>query len=251
MTPLSILELVRVTQETDARGALDNARDLAAHAERLGLSPHLGGGASQHAGHRQRRDVGRARPSRRRDDDHPGRRRRHHAAQPCALCHRRAVRNAGAALSRPHRPRARPRPGHRPAHAARPAPPAGGRRERSRRTFSSCRPSWPRPLPASASRRCRRRERKCRCGSSDRAISARCSPPSSGCPTPSPRISPPTCSSRRSKSIAAASSRRNSSTGPMPWSASTSSPPTATRRRAVSPRPSKCRSPTSSAARGA
>jgi luciferase family oxidoreductase group 1 len=36
MTPLSILELVRVTQETDARGALHNARDLAAHAEKLG-----------------------------------------------------------------------------------------------------------------------------------------------------------------------------------------------------------------------
>ena len=36
MTPLSILELVRVTQETDARGALDNARDLAAHAETWG-----------------------------------------------------------------------------------------------------------------------------------------------------------------------------------------------------------------------
>ena len=36
MTPLSILELVRVTQETDARGALMNARDLAAHAERWG-----------------------------------------------------------------------------------------------------------------------------------------------------------------------------------------------------------------------
>jgi len=38
MTPLSILELVRVTQETDARGALINARDLAAHAERWGFS---------------------------------------------------------------------------------------------------------------------------------------------------------------------------------------------------------------------
>jgi luciferase family oxidoreductase group 1 len=36
MTPLSILELVRVTQSTDARGALDNARDLAAHAEKWG-----------------------------------------------------------------------------------------------------------------------------------------------------------------------------------------------------------------------
>jgi len=38
MTPLSILELVRVTQETDARGALMNARDLAAHAEKWGFS---------------------------------------------------------------------------------------------------------------------------------------------------------------------------------------------------------------------
>src|SRR5260370_94967 len=36
MTALSILELVRVTDETDASGALNNARDLAAHAERWG-----------------------------------------------------------------------------------------------------------------------------------------------------------------------------------------------------------------------
>ena len=33
MTALSILDLVRVTEETDARGALDNARDIAVHAE--------------------------------------------------------------------------------------------------------------------------------------------------------------------------------------------------------------------------
>src|SRR6195256_4467626 len=36
MTSLSILDLVRVTQNTDARGAFDNARDLARHAERWG-----------------------------------------------------------------------------------------------------------------------------------------------------------------------------------------------------------------------
>ena len=36
MTTLSILELARVTAGTDARGALDNARDLAAHAEGWG-----------------------------------------------------------------------------------------------------------------------------------------------------------------------------------------------------------------------
>jgi luciferase family oxidoreductase group 1 len=36
MTPLSILELCRVTEGADARSALDNARDLAVHAERWG-----------------------------------------------------------------------------------------------------------------------------------------------------------------------------------------------------------------------
>lgn len=38
MTNLSILDFVRITQEVDARGALDNARDLALHAERLGYT---------------------------------------------------------------------------------------------------------------------------------------------------------------------------------------------------------------------
>ena len=36
MALLSILDLVRVTEETDARGALNNARDVAAHAEKWG-----------------------------------------------------------------------------------------------------------------------------------------------------------------------------------------------------------------------
>src|SRR6187401_3517109 len=36
MTALSILDLVRVTANTDARGALDNARDIAVHAEAWG-----------------------------------------------------------------------------------------------------------------------------------------------------------------------------------------------------------------------
>ena len=37
MTAFSILELVRVTEATDAGAALNNARDLAIHAERLGF----------------------------------------------------------------------------------------------------------------------------------------------------------------------------------------------------------------------
>src|SRR5690554_7362430 len=36
MTAFSLLELVRVTQDADARTALDHARDLAAHAEKWG-----------------------------------------------------------------------------------------------------------------------------------------------------------------------------------------------------------------------
>jgi luciferase family oxidoreductase group 1 len=36
MPALSILDLARITEDTDARGALDNARDLAAHAEAWG-----------------------------------------------------------------------------------------------------------------------------------------------------------------------------------------------------------------------
>src|ERR1700729_2278224 len=38
MTALSILDLVRVTEATTAREAMDNARDLAAHAETLGYT---------------------------------------------------------------------------------------------------------------------------------------------------------------------------------------------------------------------
>ncbi len=38
MVPVSILDLVRIRQGGDARQALDNSRDLAAHAERLGFT---------------------------------------------------------------------------------------------------------------------------------------------------------------------------------------------------------------------
>ena len=64
--------------------------------------------------------------------DDPGRRRRDHAAEPLAAGDRRAVRDAGVAVSRPHRSRARPGSRHRPAHGPRAAP----------------RPAERRPLPA-------------------------------------------------------------------------------------------------------
>ena len=129
MTPLSILELVRVTQETDARGALDNARDLAAHAEKWGYRriwvaehhnmPGIASAATSVVlAHLAEGTL-----------DDSGRGWGHHAAEPRALRHRRAVRDAGATFSRPHRSRARPRARHGSAHAARVAPSAGGGRE--------------------------------------------------------------------------------------------------------------------------
>ena len=229
MPALSILDLVRVTEDTDARGALDNARDLAAHAEALGLSPILGRRASQHARHRERRDGGRPRPYRGGHPHDPRRRRRHHAAEPCADRHRRAVRHAGAAVSRPHRPRPRARAGHRSAHRPGAAPDACRAPTIFRRTCSNCRRSSRRRGRTRASRRCRPPAPRCRCGSSDRAPTARSSPPRWACPTPSPRISRPICCCRRWTSTAAASSRRSSSRSPTRWSASTSSPPTPTR----------------------
>ena len=67
-------------------------------------------------------------PCRGRHVDDPRRRRRRHAAQPRAAGHRRAVRDAGRAASRPHRPRARPRAGHRHGDGAGAAAQPRGRR---------------------------------------------------------------------------------------------------------------------------
>ena len=102
MTALSILDLVRVTEETDARGALDNARDIAVHAEAWGYRriwvaehhnmPGIASAATSvvighiAAGTKTIR-VGAG---------------RYHAPQPCALRDRRAIRDAGASVSRPH-----------------------------------------------------------------------------------------------------------------------------------------------------
>ena len=191
MIPLSILELVRVTQETDARGALNNARDLAAHAEKWGYQRVWVAEHHNMAGIASAATVGRACSYRRRDEDHPGRGGRHHASEPCALRHRRAVRNAGAALSRPHRSRTWPRAGHRPAHAARACVDRRRPPRPFRKTSWSSRRSWRRPFRISASRRCRRREPKCRSISWDRAISARCWPPNWACLMLSRRISRP------------------------------------------------------------
>jgi alkanesulfonate monooxygenase SsuD/methylene tetrahydromethanopterin reductase-like flavin-dependent oxidoreductase (luciferase family) len=91
MTTLSILDLVRVTEDTDARGALDNARDIAVHAEAWGYRRIW---VAEHH-HRQCRDVGCDWSYRSGNKHHPRRRGRHHAPQPRSLRYRRAVRDAG------------------------------------------------------------------------------------------------------------------------------------------------------------
>ena len=248
MTPLSILELVRVTEGADARAALYNARDLAAHAESMGLSPHLGGGASQHGGHRQRRDIGRDRAYRRRDMAYP--------------------RRAGGIMLPNHAPyviaeqfgtlaclfpgRIDLGLGRAPgtdqitlrACAVRPNAP-----DLSRRTCWNCRPFSRRPDRAS-DRGGAGRGTKVPLGFRfqhlRRAGRRRARAALRFCVAFRAR----TCSCRRSRSIAADSSRLRSSTGPTQWSGSTSSPPTPTPKRGAWRRRSRCRSPTSFAAPG-
>ena len=148
MTGLSILELVRVTEATDARGALDNARDLARACGELGLPPLLGGRASQHAGHRQRGDLGRASPI-----SPPGRSASAsaRAASCCPITRRYVIAEQFGTLERlfPGRidlglGRA---PGTDQLTAARAAPHARQLPSSFRRTSWSCRPISRRPLP--------------------------------------------------------------------------------------------------------
>ncbi len=87
-----------------------------------GLHPVLAGRAPQHAGHRLVGAHGRHRGRGRRHRTDPGRLRRCHAAEPPAAGGGRAVRDAGRAAPRPHRPRHRPRTRHRSGHRASTAP---------------------------------------------------------------------------------------------------------------------------------
>ena len=115
-----------------------------------------------------------------------------HAAQPRAAGHRRAVRHAGDAAPRPHRPRPRPGAGHRPEHDAGAAPrPDGGRHVPAGRAGAAGLPRRARPA-SPASTRSRARAPTCRSTSSARRCSARSSPPRSACRTRSPRTSRPT-----------------------------------------------------------
>ena len=122
MPLLSVLDLSPIIDGGDAALAFRNTARPCAARRALGLPSLLAGGASQHS---------RASPARRRrwssamlpaDVDDSRRRRRDHAAEPCAARHRRAVRHAGVALSRPDRSRPGPRAGQRSTHGPRPAP---------------------------------------------------------------------------------------------------------------------------------
>ncbi len=119
---LSVLDLAIVGEGSSHHEALTNSVDLARAAERLGYHRHWvaehhnmpGIASSSPAGPRCR--AGREHPA------HPDRLRRRDAPQPPAAGGRRAVRDARGALPGPHRPRHRPRAGHRPDHGVGAAP---------------------------------------------------------------------------------------------------------------------------------
>ncbi len=130
------------------------------------------------------------------------------------LVDRRAVRHAGDPAPRTHRPRPRPRAGHRPEHDARAAPrPHLGGRVPARRAGA---PGLPhrRDAASPASTPSPARAPTCRCTSSARRCSARSSPPPSDCRTRSRRTSRPTRCGRPSRRTARSSGRRRSCSEP-------------------------------------
>ena len=192
MTTLSILDLVRVTENTDARGALYHARDIGVHAEAWGYR------RIWVAEHHNMQGIA-------------------SAATSVVIGHiaagTKTIRvGAGGIMLPNHAPyviaeqfgtlaqlfpgRIDLGLGRAPGPTSSRCAPCAARRKppkTSRRTFSRCRLSWPQPVQISASGPCLRQERKCRCGSWDRAISVRCWRVNSGFPTHSPRILRPNC----------------------------------------------------------
>ena len=197
MAALSILDLVRVTEDTDARGALDNARDLAAHAEDWGYRrfwvaehhnmPGIASAATSvviaHiAAGDQRIRVGAG-----------GIMLPNHAplviAEQFGTLARLFPGRIDLGLGRA--------PGTDQMTRPRVAPLARGRRQfsagraRAAGLFRARRPGPAHPGRAGGGNRSAAVDPR------DRALSARSSPPNSACPMPSPRISRRTCCCRR------------------------------------------------------
>ena len=163
MTALSILDLVRVTEDTDARGALDDVRDIAVHAEAWGYRrfwvaehhnmPGIASAARSvvighiAAGTKTIR-VGAG-----------GIMLPNHA--PYVIAEQFGTRRNcfQAALTSDWAAPPGPTSSHCALCAARLKQP-----KTSRRTFLRCRPSWLQPVQISASGLCRPQERKYRCG---------------------------------------------------------------------------------------
>ena len=127
MTALSILELVRVTEDTDARGALDNARDLAVHAENWGYR------RIWVAEHHNMPGIASAATSVVLGHIAAGTKNIRIGAGGIMLPNLELIAEQFGTLAQlfpgQHRPRAGPRPRHRPAHAASLAPHTRGGRE--------------------------------------------------------------------------------------------------------------------------
>ena len=192
MTPLSVLRTCSRHAGHRRRRRAEQCSRPRRSCREMGLSAHLGGGASQHGGHRQHAAVGRLLA--------------HLAAGTTTI----RV-GAGGIMLPNHAPYviaeqfgtlARLFPGRidlglggaRRSLISSCTPCVVYRRPRNlsaRRSRAAGVPAW---LPRPTSRPCRQRERRCRSlDYSDQAISARCWRPNWGCPTRSHRISRPNC----------------------------------------------------------
>ena len=169
--PFSVLDLCPVPAGATPADALRNTLALARHAEALGFRRYW------LAEHHNMPGIASAATAvvigyvAQGHDDHPRRLRRRDAAEPRAARHRRAVRDARVALSRPHRPGARARAGHRPADD----PGAAARRPRRGRPLPAGRAGAagvlrPRRARAARARGARARASTCRSGCSGSSL---------------------------------------------------------------------------------
>ena len=112
---LSVLDQSPISEGSSGAQALQNTHRSGAAGRSARLSPLLGRRAPRRADARRTQPGGADRPDRRRDHAHPRGQRRGDAAPLQPVQGRRDLQPARRPVSRPHRPRARARRGHRPA----------------------------------------------------------------------------------------------------------------------------------------
>ena len=214
MPPLSVLDLSPVTTGDAGRAGVAQQPRSCASRRCARLSRATGSPSITICEYRKLRARHHDRPDRGDHAAHARRLRRRDAAQPCAAHGCRALQGAGGAVSRAHRSRHRARARHRSDHIGRAAAAAGyPRRRRFSRTLQEMLLHREQGLSGKPSvlESARDAVRRCACRRSfcsDRAITARSSPPRSVRDFPSRIISRATTRRRRCAPIATISSLR-------------------------------------------